>query len=190
MKKLFLLAGLLGCFSSVRAQKETGFAMSADLLLGYQSKTATAVIGYDFGYKPVRWLYIGAGPMVGASFGSGSSAFSAGGYGKIRFVAPLKQDKIAPFVDVRGGYSYGFSISSGNPIYGAGLGVRFARKYSVGLYCNISTSEYVEQETYTAYHTKKNPMTGKYQQYSYKATRDVTRKETNYTPALLLSIDF
>lgn len=181
---------MLGCFASARAQKETGFAMSADLMIGYQSKTATAVIGYDFGYKPLNWLYVGAGPMVGASFGSGNSAFSAGGYGKVRVHAPLKQDKITPFLDIRGGYSYSVSNSAGNPLYGAGLGVRFARKYSVGIYCNISTTKYMDKEKYTKYERRKNPMTGKYQMYPYTATRDVERKETNYTPALLFSIDF
>ena len=192
MKKVFIMVGVLFLgMSAARAQKQTGFAMSADLLLGYKDKNFTTTIGYDFGYKPLRCLYIGAGPLVGGVFGNGSSGFSVGGYGKLRFALPLKEDRVAPFVDVRGGYAYSLTNSSGDPIYGAGLGVRFARKYSVGIYCNINTYEVVTQESYiSGYNRRKNPLTGKYQNFPVYSKRNVSNTKTNYTPSLLFSIDF
>lgn len=191
MKRISTL--LLMCLFSLSfamAQDETGFGTSADFMIGYKEKTVSTMIGYDFGYKVIPSLYIGAGPMVGASFGNGSSAFSGGGYGKLRFTVPI-DFSIRPFVDARAGYSYSFSDSKGNMIYGTGLGVRFSDRFCLGIYCNITKSSWEEQESYiSGYEKRYNKVDKKYHSVPVYGKRTVNKSKTNYIPSLLLSINF
>lgn len=61
MKKVFIMVGVLFLgMSAARAQKQTGFAMSTDLLLGYKDKNFTTTIGYESRFvactlAPDRW---------------------------------------------------------------------------------------------------------------------------------------
>lgn len=191
MKKLFVMfmMYLMG-ISTIVAQDETGFGTSGDFLVGYKEKTFSTTIGYDFGYRIIPSLYVGVGPMVGASFGDGDSQFAGGGYGKVRFTVPLSFEA-KPFVDGRVGYSYSFSDSKGDMFYGAGLGMRFAERFCIGIYCILTYSKSVTSESYIkGYEKRYNPIDKKYHNVPKYGTREVENKESIYTPTLLFSIDF
>ena len=191
MRKLFVLfmVCLIG-ISNVSAQDEAGFGTSGDFLVGYKDKTFSTTIGYDFGCRIIPNLYVGVGPMVGASFGNGDSKFAGGGYGKIRFTVPLNLDT-KPFVDGRVGYSYSFSDSKGDMFYGAGLGMRFAERYCIGLYCILTYSKTMTTESYIkGYEKRYNPIDKKYHQVAMYGTREIENKKSIYTPTLLFSVDF
>lgn len=191
MKRLFVLLSVF-CISLSDAfsQEETGFSTSGDFMVGYKEKTVSTTIGYDFGYKILPSLYIGVGPMVGGSFGNGSSDFSGGGYGKLRFTAPI-DFSIRPFIDARVGYSYSFSNSKGNVIYGAGLGVRLSDRFSVGIYCNMTKSGWEEEESYIkSYEKRYNKIDKKYYKVPIYGKRTIEKNKMNYIPSLLLSVSF
>lgn len=126
--------------------------------------------------------------MVSGSFGNGNSVFGAGGYGKIRYCVPLRFEA-RPFIEARTGYSYSFSNNLGDMVYGVGLGIRLADKYSVGIYCSISSSGYTTQESYISGYERVN-IAGKYYDRPIWKKRDITHSDTYYTPALLFSLDF
>ena len=63
---------------NVKAQSETGFATSGDVMVGYKDKVVNTILSYDFGYRFLPGLYVGAGPMAAGGFGQGKSNFSAG----------------------------------------------------------------------------------------------------------------
>lgn len=190
MKKCFFFAVCILGLQSGFAQKQTGFKMSSDIFVGYSDKQATTMLGYDVGYKPLRYLYIGAGPLISGSFGSGKSNFSAGGYAKIRVTAPLKNDRIVPFIDFRGGYSYSFSNSNGGGIYGVGVGLRFSKKFFVGLFCNMNTTKTETQKKYiSGYTTVVWPDGSRHQKPIYKK-KTVTDSKTHYIPSLMFGIEF
>lgn len=188
MKRILtLFVVLIASISIATAQNETGFGMSADLTVGYKDKVASTTLGYDFGYKFLPGLYVGVGPMVGGSFGNGSSVFSAGGYGKLRYTIPLASS-VKPFVDGRAGYSYDLTNSAGDMVYGFGLGVHFAEKFKVGVYCWVGSStemeEYTERKSYTI-GTGRNKT-----RHYYNSTGTREKDKTTFTPALLFSMDF
>ena len=191
MKRIFTL--LLAIFISLSfaiAQDKTGFGTSGDFMVGYKEKTVITTIGYDFGYSVISGLYIGAGPMAVGAFGNGSSEFSGGGYGKLRFTVPL-DFSIRPFVDARAGYVYSFSSSNGNMIYGTGLGVRFSDRFSLGLDCNITKSSWDEEKSYISHYEKRyNKVDKKYYNVPVYGKKTVENSKTNYVPSLLLSVNF
>ncbi|MBQ2839080.1 MAG: hypothetical protein IJE73_05515 [Muribaculaceae bacterium] len=187
MKSKVLLVFIISIlsFNVVLAQEEKGFSTSADVIIGYSEKTFSTILGYDFGYKFMPDLYIGAGPMVGGSFGSGQSSFAAGAYAKVRYDIPIRFS-VKPFVDGRVGYNYNISNEAGGMIYGFGLGVGIAKNIKVGLYCFVGTKQ--ETETYTYYKTHTSPYTGKV--FTTKHTGTKTVDKANFIPALLFSVDF
>lgn len=189
MKHFSIILFLL--FSSVCfAQNNVGFGTSGDILIGYKDKVTTTSIGYDFGYKFIPSLYIGVGPMVSGSFGNGDSSFSGGAYGKVRFTVPLDFNAL-PFIDGRVGYAYSFSASSGNMFYGAGLGIRFARNFCIGIYCNMSKSSWDVEESYIQRYEKKyNVIDKKYYTVPVYGRRTVKESKMNYIPSLLFSVMF
>lgn len=190
MKKLFALFVMCLWIISVRAQDKTGYAFSGDVIAGYKNKIISTTLGYDFGYKIIPSLYVGIGPMVGASFGDGDSNFEGGGYGKVRFVVPINAE-LKPFVDARVGYAYSFSESSGDMFYGAGLGIRFAERYSLGIYCNLTYSSTFTYEKYIkGYDRWKDPVSKKYINIPLYGTKEVKHKKSIYTPAILFSVSF
>lgn len=191
MKKL--LVSFLICLmsiSTVVAQDEAGWGTSGDLLVGYKEKTFSTTIGYDFGYRVIPNLYVGVGPMVSASFGNGDSSFAGGGYGKVRFTVPLSFEA-KPFVDGRVGYSYSFSNSNGDMFYGAGLGLRFAERFCIGLYCLLTYYKTTTTESYIkGYERRYNRVDKKYYNVPQYGKREVENSKSIYTPTLLLSFDF
>lgn len=174
MKRFFTFIAVLfaGISFAVADDDETGFAMSTDLTVGYKDKVVSTTLGYDFGYKFIPGLYVGAGPIVGGSFGNGSSAFSVGGYGKVRYAVPLKSS-VKPFVDGRVGYSYDLTNSAGGMLYAFGLGVHFAERFNFGVLCNVAKTTEVEVS-----YTKKGKM------------KTTETDKTTFTPGLLFSIEF
>ena len=70
---------------NVNAQSEKGFATSGDVMVGYKGKMVQTTLGYDFGYRFLPGLYVGAGPMAAGAFGQGKSNFSAGHVFKYAF---------------------------------------------------------------------------------------------------------
>lgn len=191
MKRLFvILVACLAITSSIMAQEETGFGTSADLLIGYKNKTAQTILGYDFGYKLIPGLYLGAGPMVSASFGGAGSSFGGGGYGKIRFTIPLDYS-VLPFIDGRVGYGYDFTSKTGGLLYAAGLGVRFNEYFYIGINCNISSSTSTSPETYIkGYEKRYNRVDKKYYNVPLYGKRNVDTKNTEFVPTLLFSVQF
>jgi len=176
------------------AQKN-GFAMSSDLKLGYKDKVFSTTLGYDIGYKFKDMLYFGVGPVVGVSTGNDVTAFSAGGYGKVRFTIPLRAE-IKPFVQGNCGYVYNFKSEKGGMSYGAGAGVKF-KNVLVGVYCDIATNKttitstgsyWKETSTRRDFSNpgKNSGSNGKYITYT------TTDKKTEWivTPNFLIGIEF
>lgn len=187
-KRVFtFIAVLFAGISFVAAQDETGFGMSSDLTVGYKDKVVSTTLGYDFGYKFIPGLYVGAGPVVGGSFGNGSSTFSVGGYGKVRYTLPL-DSSVRPFVDGRVGYSYDLTNSAGGMLYGFGLGIHFAEKFKVGVYCFIDSATEMEEYTYKTSFTTGSGRNKKTHYIKHTGTKEVDK--TTFTPALLLSMEF
>lgn len=185
---------LLAIASPVSAQKESGFASGADLMLGYSDKVFSTGLGYDLGYKWKNIAYLGVGPQVGFSTGSGQSNFSGGGYGKLRVTIPI-QTEIKPFVEGRTGYSYDFKNEKGKMFYGAGAGVKF-NKMVIGVYVGISSTTTETKSTYSYYQptSQRRDITG-------KTTKTPTGKwhtgttvdkdtEWHFTPNFLIGFEF
>lgn len=190
MKKLvylFVFISLVFCGNKTYAQKDDdkGFAMSLDLLEGYKDKCFSTSVGYDFGYRFIPGLYVGAGPMAAFSYGQGQSAFLVGGYTKVRYIVPIKFT-IKPFADVRVGYSYNFKMEKGGMDYGFGLGATLTKNIRLGFYCNIGRRSEIETYKYTKTH--KSPYTGKIYTTTHTGTRTV--EKPNFVPSLLFSVDF
>lgn len=186
MKRIIaFVAVLFAGISFAAAQDETGFGMSTDLTVGYKDKVVSTTLGYDFGYKFIPSLYVGVGPMVGGSFGDGASSFSAGGYGKVRYTVPLNSS-VKPFVDGRVGYSYDLTNSAGGMVYGFGLGVHFAERFNIGVYCDVGST--TEIETYKSKVKSDVKINGKYHYITVTKTRE--KDKTTFTPALLFSMEF
>jgi len=175
--------------------QNSGFATSSDLKLGYKDKVFSTYLGYDLGYKFKDMLYLGAGPIAGVSTGNDVTAFSAGGYGKIRFTIPLRTE-IKPFVQGNCGYLYNFKSEKGGMIYGAGAGVKF-KKLVVGLYCDISTNKTTITSTGSFWKettTRRNlnnssSNTGPNGKYITYTTTD-EKTEWIITPNFLIGIEF
>lgn len=191
MKKLFVL--FVFCLSTSMmsfAQDQTGFGTSGDVLVGYKDKVVSTLLGYDFGYRVIPSLYIGAGPMVSGSFGNGGSSFGGGGYGKVRFTVPLDYN-ILPVIDGRIGYSYDFNLKDGDMFYGVGFGLRFSERFLAGIYCNISKSTTISEETViTGYEKRYNRIDKKYYNVPIYGKREVKDSKNIFIPALLFSIQF
>ena len=194
--KLFLTLALSAGFvmmpSRVCAKKESGLASGTDLRLGYSDKVFSANLGYDIGYKWKNMIYLGVGPEVGFSTGNGVSAFSGGGYGKLRFTAPLNTE-IKPFIEGRGGYLYNFKLENGDFVYGAGIGAKY-KKIVVGLFLNISTvtTENVVRHSQLVTTYVRDPKRGTTTPIQHWQTSTSTEEEskTKFTPSFLIGFEF
>lgn len=128
--------------------------------------------------------------MVNGSFGNGNSYFSGGAYGKVRFTVPLDFN-VLPFVDGRVGYAYNFTESSGDMFYGTGLGIRFAEKFCIGIYCHIAKSSWEIEESYIkGYEKRYNKVDKKYYNVPIYGKRTVKESKLDYIPSLLFSVIF
>lgn len=191
MKKLILAITLfMLTINSINAQSETGFATSGDIMIGYKSKIVQTTLGYDFGYRVLPGLYIGAGPMAAVGFGNGNASFSAGGYGKVRYTLPIEFN-IKPFIDGRAGYAHNFETKSGGLFYGAGLGLNISEHFCIGIICHMPKSSEITKERYIVKYEKKyNPIDKKTYNVPIYGTREVKNSKLQFVPALLVSMQF
>mgnify|MGYP003301462774 CR=1 FL=1 len=190
MKKLFVMLAMCVLVMNVNAQSEKGFATSGDVMVGYKGKMVQTTLGYDFGCRFLPGLYVGAGPMAAGAFGQGKSNFSAGGYGKVRYILPL-EFSVKPFVDGRAGYAYSFEGNTGAMFYGAGLGVNIGKRFCVAVYCHMPKSTEVLEERYIKRYEKKyNPVDKKTYNVPIYGTREVKNGKIQFVPALLVSMQF
>lgn len=190
MKKLFVMLAMCVLVMNVNAQSEKGFATSGDVMVGYKDKFVQTTLGYDFGYHFLPGLYVGAGPMASGAFGQGKSFFSAGGYGKVRYILPL-EFSVKPFVDGRAGYAYNFNEKTGAMFYGAGLGVNIGKYLCVGVYCYMPNKVEMSEERYVKRYDKKyNPIDKKTYNVPVYGTREVKNKKLEFVPSLLVSVQF
>ena len=191
-----LLVAISFLVFNLSASAQGGLSSGADLRLGYSEKVFTTALGYDLGYKWKDMLYLGAGPMVAFATGHGSSAFSAGGYGKLRFIVPIDYE-MKPFAEGRVGYGYNFKAKVGGMLYGAAVGVKY-KKFIIGFYLDISSTTTSTTKTSTAYsqHSNKRIIGGSKSSYStpsgvlYTNTTTVDDTEWHYTPSFLIGIEF
>lgn len=192
--RLFLTACCLLSFCAASAQHRSGFASGADLMLGYSDKVFSTSLGYDLGYKWKNILYLGVGPTAGYSTGNGVSAFSAGGYGKLRVTVPIKSD-IKPFVEGRTGYSYDFKSENGGMFYGAGAGAKF-HKMVIGVYVSISstTTETSHTTSYFQTTSQRRDITGNTSSAPtgkwHTSTTVDKDTEWDFTPNFLIGFEF
>ena len=152
----------IGIFMAIPSYAQTsGFASSTDLRLSYKDKVFSTSLGYDLGYKFKDMIYLGAGPMVGFSTGNSISAFSGGGYGKLRFTVPIRSE-IKPFIQGNCGYTYNFKSEKGDMFYGGAAGLKF-KNVVVGVYCDIATNTTTITSTSSSWQTisKRRDFTGK-----------------------------
>ncbi len=161
---------------SLAQAQEHGFTTSMDFGLSYNDDAYGISYNYDLGYTVVKGLYIGVGPTVGVGIYESTTSFNAGGYGKIRYTAPLNST-IKPFIDGRVRYSYNMETESGGMGYAVGLGAQLTEKFYLGIYCNMSFGSYTISETKTE--TYKSGTEYKYGSWwpTY-STRTVTSTET------------
>ena len=185
---------MLTCTSGAYAQKKSGLAMGTDLRLGYSDKLFTADLGYDLGYKWKNIIYLGVGPDVAISTGSGTTSFLGGGYGKLRFTIPIKTD-IKPFLEGRAGYMYNFKTEDGEMNYGAGVGVKF-KKMTIGVFAKIQrlTTETKTTYTYQVPRLRRRVLNGKsttYTDYEWKSGIRIDKDvEWKITPQFLIGFEF
>lgn len=139
MKKNFTLILCALCVSFAQAQ-EKGFTTSMDLGVQYKNEVYGAGYYLDFGYTIIDGLYVGAGPVATVGiYDSNISHFyyNVGGYGKIRYTAPL-ETSVKPYVDARAGYLHSLDTGSGAPFCIAGLGAQLTDRFYIGGYCSMS----------------------------------------------------
>ncbi|MBQ2886806.1 MAG: hypothetical protein IJE43_24080 [Alphaproteobacteria bacterium] len=190
MKKLFVIMIVCALVLNVKAQSETGFATSGDVMVGYKDKVVNTILSYDFGYRFLPGLYVGAGPMAAGGFGQGKSNFSAGGYGKVRYILPM-EFSVKPFVDGRVGYAHSFEEKTGAMFYGAGLGVNLGKRFCVAVYCHMPKTVTISEERYIkGYEKKYNPIDKKTYNVPVYGTREVKNSKLQFIPALLISMQF
>lgn len=190
MKKLFVMLAMCVLVMNVNAQSERGFATSGDVMVGYKDKVVQTTLSYDFGYRFLPGLYVGAGPMAAGGFGQGKSNFSAGGYGKVRYILPL-EFSVKPFIDGRVGYAHNFEEKTGVIFYGAGLGVNIGKRFCVAVYCHMPKAVTMSEERYVKRYDKKyNPIDKKTYTVPVYGTREVKNSKLQFVPALLVSMQF